>query len=121
MKINRKILPVNEIYSTSEIRIGTWIGGEPLYRKVLIFPNGTGTTSNVVYSLSNYGINNVNEIFIVHPSYYMLDDLRIPFNYNDGTKYELQVSPLYLNVTLGYSQIANNKMVITLEYTKTTD
>lgn len=111
-----------EIYSTEEIVVGKWIDGKPLYRKVLIFPNGTGSTVPVYYNLSSdFGINNVSEIFMVHPSFYMLDDLRVPFNYHDGTKYEIQVSGSTLVVSVGYSQIASSRMVITLEYTKTTD
>ena len=107
-------------YSTDEIRVGTWLG-KPLYRKVLIFPNGTGQTTIKTYTLSDYGITNVNEIFIAKPSYYSLYSATYPFQYNDGTAYECNVTPTQLRILLGYDQIANSKFVITLEYTKTTD
>ena len=109
-----------ETYSTNEIKVGTWLG-KPLYRKVLIFPNGTGQTTLQTYTLSDYGITNVDEIFIVQPSYYMLSGRTYPFQYNDGTAYECNVGTTQLRILLGYADIANSKFVITLEYTKTTD
>ena len=108
-------------YSTDEKRIGTWIDGKPLYRIVLQFPNGTQSTDLVNYTLSNYGITNVDTIFIVHPSYYSLGNARFPFQYNDGNAFECNVNPTTLAVKLGYNQIANSPFLITLEYTKTTD
>lgn len=109
------------VYATTETICGTWIDGKPLYRKVLTFPNGTGQTTQKTYTLSDYGITNVNEIFIVHPSYYTLTGSTYPFQYNDGTAFECKVSSTQLLVLLGYIDIANSKFVITLEYTKTTD
>lgn len=40
-----------EVYSTEETRIGTWIDGKPLYRKVydnLIFPTTTGINKDIL-------------------------------------------------------------------------
>ena len=109
------------VYSTAETICGTWLG-KPLYRKVLIFPNGTGQTTLKAYTLSDYGITNVDEIFIVHPSFYTLSNRTYPFQYNDGTNaFECNVGTTQLNVLLKYADIANSKFVITLEYTKTTD
>lgn len=36
-----------EIYSTSEIRIGTWVDGKPLYRKVIEFSNNSNAIQDV--------------------------------------------------------------------------
>lgn len=109
-------------YSTSEeILVGTWIDGKPLYRKTIVFPNGTGTTSLTTYDLIDYGISNIDDIFIVHPSFYSLGAKRYPFQYNDGSAFECNVNTTQLFITLGYGQIANSRFVITLEYTKTTD
>ena len=114
-----------EIYNTTEQRIGTWISGKPLYRKTIVFPNGTGTTSMKQYSLSDYGITNVDEIFLVQPSFYSLSQnvgfTTYPLNYYDGNKFEAKVTSTVLQITLEYANIANSKCVITLEYTKTTD
>lgn len=47
-----------EVYSTEETRIGTWIDGKPLYRRVLQFQSpGNSNTPVVVYSdftIANY-------------------------------------------------------------------
>lgn len=121
--INNKIEELNtySTYSTSEQRVGTWIDGKPLYRITIVLPNGTGQTTQKDYALSLYGVTNVNEIFMVHPSYYRNSNTNIPFNYYDGNTFELHVSQTTLSIFVNYSHIANNRMVITLEYTKTTD
>lgn len=108
-------------YSTDEIVVGEWIDGKPLYRTTIVLPNGTGQTTQKDFTLSDYGITNVDEIFIVHPSYYRNVNQNIPFNFYDGSTYEVFVSPTTLSVLVTYSPIASNRMVITLEYTKTTD
>lgn len=112
-----------EVYSTNEMKIGTWIDGKPLYRKTLYFENNGGGTGQVSYTLSNYGITNVDSIFIVQPSYYSntLNGYIYPFVYNDGSAFECGVNKTTLNVRLGYAPISNSPFVITLEYTKTTD
>lgn len=113
-------------YSNTEEVIGTWIDGKPLYRMTLKFNNNGGGTSTVDYTLSNYGISNVDLIFIVHPSFYTLtyQDNSVstyPFQYNDGSRFECNVSRTKLSITLGYAPISSSMFVITLEYTKTTD
>lgn len=110
-------------YSTGEQVIGTWINGKPLYRKTLYFTSNGGGTGEVSYTLSNYGITNVDTIFITHPSFYSnnLNGYRNPFQYYDGNKFSCGVNATSLNVTLGYAPISNSPFVITLEYTKTTD
>lgn len=111
-------------YSTEEQVIGKWISGKPLYRKVLVFPNGVETvTTNegIVYPLSNFGINDVDDIYIGSPSFYTHLSYRIPFNYYDGNEYQVQASSSELLIVCTYDGIANRRMLITLEYTKTTD
>lgn len=110
-----------EIYSTEEQVIGKWIDGKTLYRKTLIFPNGTNIITQKQYLLQDYGITDVDEIFISHPSFYTDGINRIPFPLNDGNKFELQVNKTILSVAITYEKIAKSYMVVTLEYTKTTD
>lgn len=121
-----RIIDEMNTYSTEETMVGIWHNNKPLYRKTIIFPNGTGTEEQVSYNLSEYGINNVDEIFIAHPSYYSLPSAdgfitTFPLNFYDGKTYMAQVAPQYLGLQLQYGDIANSKCVITLEYTKTTD
>lgn len=114
---------VKNDYSLGERRIGTWIDGKPLYRKTIEFPNGNGGSLDYVqYLLSDYGINNVDDIFLAQPSFYTMNNNgRYSFSYNDGNAYEVVVYPNSIQVKLGYAIISNSRFVVTLEYTKTTD
>lgn len=49
----------NDIYSTTEQRIGTWINGEPLYRIVL---TGTFSTRETRINVSSLNIDNIIDI-----------------------------------------------------------
>ena len=121
--LNAKIINKNEYSTSQEIVVGKWIDGKPLYRKVIVFPNGTGQTALKTYTLTDLGITNVDEIFIVHPSFYTLtvagELMHYQFQYNDGSAFECNIGKTKLNLTLGYLPIAQSKIVITLEYTKT--
>lgn len=116
-----------EVYSTEEQLIGTWIDGKPLYRKVIVLENGTGTTSEKRYDFSTFGLNNIDMIMITTPSYYTLylDNkyTLFPYNYNDGKIYmvSFNITDKIMYVTLGFNGICNNKTVISVLYTKTTD
>lgn len=109
-------------YSTSEeIVIGTWIDGKPVYRKVIYLPNGTGQTTETTYTLSDYGITNVSDIWLGSPSYYTANNNRWPFSYYDGNTFMASVNPTQLKITLSIQLFADSPILITLEYTKTTD
>lgn len=112
---------IQDNYSTEEQIIGTWINGKPLYRTVIELPNGTGNTNEVKYTLSDYGISDVEEIYISNPSFYSLNENTYPFSYYDGNKFVALVSPTELALQLQYATISKSRVVITLEYTKTTD
>jgi hypothetical protein len=108
-------------YSTEEQVIGTWINGKPLYRITLSFDSNGGTTNTQYYFLQDYGINDVDEIFLVQPSYYSYNGLTYPFNYYDGNQFMAHVTKTTLNVCMEYEPISSSPFVVTLEYTKTTD
>ena len=109
-------------YSTSEeIVVGTWIDGKPIYRKVIYLANGTGQTTEKTYTLSDYGITNVSDIWVASPSYYTANNNRWPFSYYDGNTYMASVNPTQLKITITHQLFADSPTLITLEYTKTTD
>lgn len=109
-----------QIYSTEEQVIGVWIDGKLLYRKVIEFPNGVGTTSTYKKSLADLGITNIAHIHIGTPSYYTYSNQHYPFsNYDGSNRYEVNVNPTDLRIICGNTDIANNEILITLEYTKT--
>ena len=119
----------NNTYSTSESKTGeTWINGKPLYRKTIVLPNGTGTTAEKTYNMSEFGLENIEMMSLESPSYYTLIGAgniktTFNFNYNDGNKYSVGfgITKKVIYVNLGYSNICNNECVITVIYTKTTD
>ena len=80
-------------YSTTETRIGTWIDGKPVYRKVINF----GALPNATYKNVSHGIEDLD--FVV--DYYAMakhsgykNTFRIPFS--AGTTVEANIS---MNVT----------------------
>ena len=113
-----------ENYSTSEQRIGTWIDGKPIYRKVI-----TGTVSSATEDVSS-GISNLDLIIDVKCIFSGTNAIRPnPFTYGSNTS----TSNWYSGWTyykddnefrfeLGSSFLAaSNNYTLIIEYTKTTD
>lgn len=117
-----------EVYSTEETRVGTWIDGKPLYRKVI---QGNGPPALNAWAVIGQPIPDIEYIAKV--------DAYIA-NTNTGTWIPLPfvvqghgtVSALYditgtdgrvvgLNVFSNYSGITEVPIMAILEYTKTTD
>lgn len=111
-----------EVYSTEEVRIGTWIDGKPLYRRVIpiTLPTGDGYVSSPISSVpyvdwpvSMQGFVRATEGSCVPISFYGSDGattLGIQFTTSDG--FYAFVKSQYLFGVSGY---------IIFEYTKTTD
>lgn len=111
-----------EIYSTEETVIGSWIDGRPLYQKTVQFtsPNNTGGT-NVVYTDDNANKPIDIEGFLISSS----NDY-IPLNmptvgsggngiycgYYNESKYVMAV---------GVATFTNRPVYMTIKYIKTTD
>ena len=109
-----------ETYSTDETRVGTWIDGKPIYRKVLTgtLPVGAGSNS---FTLSNISIINVNGI--VHSrwgSWYELNS-----EYKSESGYEVYISlnntRNEFSVNCGSFYNTSSEYEIIIEYTKTND
>lgn len=119
-----KVEDKGEVYSTEEQRIGTWIDGKPLYRKVVNAQFGTvvqGTETTVEVNLKNVD-------FILVDKYW-LDRKTASSAINQG----YATDALYLgytsfsnsNTTLRFrtkqSWVSNTAIYAIIEYTKTTD
>lgn len=126
MKANYEELEDMSKYSTTETKIGTWINGKPLYRKVCIIQNVTlGSTVNVSHNVSD-----VEEIFIENAFLCKNLDLSItrPFMglsrnnaVPDSAKDAfLQAYISFLSYFIGTSYECK-QLVIIINYTKTTD
>lgn len=129
---DKTLLNNNANYYASEKRIGTWINGKPLYRQTFGFNVsnlGTETYFNWTDSLYNTNsISNVDEIINVKSFYKRSDDNFQPvptvnreLNYYgsgvfdfSGTGFRFYVGTLFNTFTINY-------LIVTIEYTKTTD
>lgn len=122
--VKKENLEVDNIYSTEETIVGTWIDGKPIYRKVIDFgalPNNTTKT----YDTGDLKIDTFTEpirgttesatgfcsgvpfVHIGNNSY------GVSINYNKNTN--------KISVQTGYDRSVQIKTYVILEYTKTTD
>lgn len=115
----------NNIFSQTERRVGTWIDGKPLYRKVVSVPSQTLTASlDVAHGISNLG-------YVVNAHGYMkYNDASYIFggytkNTNNDDFYATIVSINQTNIRLSFSQWYYSSLsqggYVVLEYTKSND
>ena len=116
----------NSVYSTSEQRIGTWLG-KPLYRKVIEYINtsdinatGTTLTVNIPHSISNLQL-------VTNARGFASGGWMFPLIVGTGTTftnttgiYNVNISNIQLRVT-NDRWTSNGHFYFVLEYTKTTD
>lgn len=130
--VGNQLEPI-QTYSTTETRIGTWIDGKPLYRRIYIYSNPTGISRDTNVQI---GFNDWDEVItlrgIVHAqSNKILPIPAVTYNQEDIYGIELQIvdktsewqpNTFYL-VSRGRDTDDNriNKYIIIFEYTKTTD
>ena len=117
-----EVMQENDIYSTNEIKIGTWVDRRNVYRKVYHITSGFTSNMNIPTGITNFGqpikvYGWVNALgFKVIGGGYIQDASWPRFTtivYQVGTNIELQLG----------DWIAENAsdMMLVLEYTKTTD
>lgn len=106
----------NEEYSTNETRIGTWIDGKPLYRKVIIYTQAiTKNTNFLIDTISNIDTMLPPEIDIRSSSQTnWFGDANYNFTFNT----QLPAGEIYLSNNEDWS---SPKLIVILKYTKTTD
>ena len=107
-------------YSTQEAKTGgTWIDGKPIYRKTFIYEGKT--TANAYISIGN--ISNVEDIETIKGTLRLHAGGFISLGYmnNDNNKvFEVNIMDNEVRAFSPYNS-SNSKIVITVEYTKTTD
>ena len=110
-------------YSTEEIKIGTWIDGKPLYRKVVNFTipalsSSSAYLTNIV-DLSAYNIDELTRI----NSIATISGHKVPFSHFDGANSGICYDTNTKNIkfcNLVPSWVGCQAFAI-IEYTKTTD
>lgn len=124
--INTELKKIKEnVFSTEEQKIGTWIDGKPLYRKVMQFTNSI--TSSLVNQFS-HGISNAEMVLIKNawlysPSNGVCYGLPITL-YNSPTnedKLSVKVDRTNVTFNVGTGWGDTWTKIVVLEYTKTTD
>jgi hypothetical protein len=108
-----------EIYSTEEIRIGSWIDGKPLYRKTVIF----GSLPNASSKYIKHNISNIDFIASIKGVTTQSNGAAQPLPYSSSTlekNVQLYADKTIIEITTGRDDSSKNAY-ITLKYTKTTD
>ena len=108
-------------YSTTETRIGTWIDGKPLYRKVVTYTatSTIGNTSGTTNISINHNISNLNSIIRTQISDSV--DGIYPIANGGSTANVNYYTSSVLNFRLVNIALTARTFYIILEYTKTTD
>ena len=106
----------NQIYSTDETIIGTWVNGKPLYRKIIKVSVNQGVQK--IYDVSNM---NLDDIICMNGSISQSVGSFVPIPYgtssNDFAVVYYPKSSNQIEINTSTAGIVN----IILEYTKTTD
>lgn len=106
---------VNELetYYTDETRVGTWIDGKPIYRKVYQI---SISQANVDVN-TNLNISNLDKVLNFSGSI-SSNGLYVPLNYSySNTNVRCYITASLIQITSAFTGTAN----VVVEYTKTTD
>lgn len=108
-----------EVYSTEETRIGTWIDGKPLYRRVI--ESTTPATSGVMTNAITASV--VDTLVSFRCSVKASDGSRAmsTWFYDVSHYFTAWVHPYGIYVVLADPSVQNRPCTTILEYTKTTD
>lgn len=109
---------VGEHYSTSEVVIGTWTDGKPLYQQTITFDTGV-IASNIGFDISSYMPANcevVDDSFFITYTFEGIGYRNVNMNGGYGT----EGATHYFYFTIGAAQY-NKHVELTIKYTKTTD
>lgn len=125
MKLNNDLL--DDVYSTTETRIGTWINGKQLYRKVidyyptsLIGDMGVVTNISIAHNISNFG--KITKVDMVDETGYVFPTLgSATGTYLTSSSSITKVDSTNINFRIINDNWSSRHFYITLEYTKTTD
>jgi hypothetical protein len=112
----------NEVYSTSERIIGTWIDGKPLYRKVI----DCGALPNNATKAINHNVTNVNYMVKVegtawNPTIKNAFPLNLSRPSSPTGAIGLWYDETQIKIETATDRSAWTKTYVILEYTKTTD
>lgn len=118
-----------EVYSTKEIRIGTWIDGKPLYRKMVEVTMPTTTNDGLTTNELSHVSSNVKFAFLSE-GYFIYSNIAMPLalymnnTFSNGVRASVSVgTDGVCALAVGNSIVAYNGCTgyAIIKYTKTTD
>lgn len=104
-------------YSTDEIRIGTWIDGKPIYRKVIA--RNESITNGTSISVSSLNIDELIKIDSINQN--QSSNLKFFGGYYDSSNEKINIHFNNNNIQVWSGTGVNYTSTIWIEYTKTTD
>ena len=105
----------NQIYSYDETPIGTWVGGETIYRKVV----SCGTLPNNNIKTVASGISNLNEVISISGiSYSPSSNCWSPIPYASSSNGTVFMSGATINIRTDGNVSSYTKTYVIIEYTK---
>ena len=116
-------LNLGDVYSKDgEKRVGTWIDGKPIYRRVFSITTPSDISWKNVFALSTYSIKQIVNL----NGYFISRDNRIMYlgsSYSENQDYYTALSIFngYLQIRTGHPAFQNRPCDIYVEYTKTID
>lgn len=116
-----KAMQENEVYSTSEVRIGTWINGKPLYRKCFYIDSlpSTATTKTIATIPSSYRVVNISGCYTDNGTvYFPVNTIRPVNGIVSGIGTYIAYNELIVEVGSDRSALSGYVIV---EYRKVTD
>ena len=116
---------INEIndkfnYTQEEQRIGTWIDGKPIYRKVI----NCGALPNATNKIVNHNIQNIGHSYIYGTAIRSSDKREFPLPFaaaSAGSEIQLDLTNTAIQITTSVDRSAFDQTYVIIEYTKTTD
>lgn len=114
-----------DIYSSDEIRIGTWVNGKPLYRKVFMTSAVISSTNDNKFShyINNVDFIKIKEAFVYRPANgtcYLLPTIYYESN-SAFDRIGVKADRTYVAFYVESSWNTDWEKYVVLEYTKTTD
>lgn len=110
----------NNIYSTTETVIGTWVNNKPIYRKTV----DTGALPSIGGKTIDHNISNIDYVTkIIGTAYRNTDNIFLPLPHAtyDNTAISCYCDKTLITIIVYTDRSAFQESYVTLEYTKTTD
>lgn len=110
----------NNIYSTTETVIGTWVNNKPIYRKTV----NTGALPSIGGKIIDHNISNIDYVTkIIGTTYRNTDNIFLPLPHAtyDNTAISCYCDKTSITIIVYTDRSAFQESYVTLEYTKTTD